>query len=126
MGAFLRTAIDDNNLIRGAARLIAAPITAPYPTSPGSIGQMIALPNTSVNDVQTLTMTGSPTGGTYTLTNTSNSVGTLGANTGNVNLYDTSALTIGTAGGTTGVTLTGTLALNDTGAISDPTAAVSV
>lgn len=67
MGAFLRTAIDDNNLIRGAARLIAAPLSAPYPTSPGTLGQMIAMGTTAVNDVQTLNETGSPTGGTFTL-----------------------------------------------------------
>jgi hypothetical protein len=67
MGAFLRTAIDDNNLIRGAARLIAAPRSAPYPTSPGSLAQLLALGTTSVNDVQTLTTTGSPSGGTLTL-----------------------------------------------------------
>jgi len=67
VGAFLRTALDDNNLIRGAARLIAAPITAPYPTSPASLSQLVTLSGSPVNDVQTLTETGTPTGGTFTL-----------------------------------------------------------
>lgn len=68
MGAFLRTAITDNNLIRGAARLIAAPQTAPYPTSPASLSQLIALGTTSTNEVHSLAISGSPTGGTFTLT----------------------------------------------------------
>jgi len=68
MGAFLRTAIDDNNLIRGAARIIAAPFTAPYPTSPDTLAQMIKLTSSGAqNDVQTLKCTGTPTGGTFTL-----------------------------------------------------------
>jgi len=67
MGAFLRTALDDNNLIKGAARIIAAPFSAPYPTSAGALGQMIRTGATTQNEVQTLTMTGTPTGGTFTL-----------------------------------------------------------
>ncbi|MFZ1922250.1 MAG: GLUG motif-containing protein, partial [Xanthobacteraceae bacterium] len=65
-------------------------------------------------------------GAIYTLTNASNSVGTLAANTGSVDLIDNTALTIGTAGGTSGVNLSGTLTLNVNGTISDPTAAVTV
>lgn len=68
MGAFLRTALDDNNTIRGAARLIACPVTTPYPVSPTTLAQMIALTNAGAqNDVQTITSTGVPTGGTFTL-----------------------------------------------------------
>ncbi len=90
----------------------------------------------TLNDAGTVTQTSAisatnlellGTGGTYALTNTSNSVGTLAANTGSVSLNDASALTIGTAGGTTGLDLSGgTLTLAVNGAISDPTAALTV
>jgi hypothetical protein len=68
MGAFLRTAIDDNNLIRGAARLIAAPLTTPFPSQAATLSQLIKLTTSgAVNDEQTLTIAGTPTGGTFTL-----------------------------------------------------------
>jgi filamentous hemagglutinin family protein len=66
------------------------------------------------------------TGATYTLTQAGNVVGTLAANTGNVSLTDSTALTLGIAGGTTGVTLSGVLTLNVTGNVNDPVAGVNV
>ncbi len=58
------------------------------------------------------------TGGNYILNNPSNVIGTLSANTGSINVARTSAaaLTVGTAGGTSGITTTGavTLAGNST------------
>jgi hypothetical protein len=65
MGAFLRTALDDNNFVRGAARIMVEPVASPYPSN---ISQIVQLSATAVNDVQTLTTTGVPTGGTFTLT----------------------------------------------------------
>lgn len=45
-------------------------------------------------------------GGTYALTNSANSIGTLAANTGTVNVVSTAAVNIGTVGATTGITTT--------------------
>jgi filamentous hemagglutinin family protein len=58
-------------------------------------------------------------GGSYTLTNAGNQIGILAANTGTgtIGLADSINLAIGSIGGTTGVT-TGTLALNDTGLVT--------
>ncbi|HRJ62249.1 MAG TPA: hypothetical protein PKZ99_13830, partial [Azospirillaceae bacterium] len=47
------------------------------------------------------------TGGTHTLTNAGNAVGTLAANTGTVDFVHAGALSIGTVNGTTGATVTG-------------------
>ncbi len=57
-------------------------------------------------------------GGSYTLTNTSNSVGTLAANTGSVNFNDNGSLTVGSSGGisgTSGVTGSGPITLTASG-----------
>ncbi len=60
-------------------------------------------------------------GGTYTLTNTSNSIGALAANTGAISVTDKSALAIGTVAGTTGVTATGNVTLTTNSiAVSEP------
>ncbi len=50
-------------------------------------------------------------GGSYTLTNSGNAVGTLAANTGTVNFADGSALTVGTVGTRSGITATGDVTL---------------
>ena len=54
-------------------------------------------------------------GGNYTLTNPSNSVGTLAANTGSVNFNDNGSLTVGSAGGINGVTGSGPITLTASG-----------
>jgi hypothetical protein len=58
------------------------------------------------------------TGGSYTLTNAGNAVATLAANTGSVNYAQTGNLTIGTVGGTTGLTSSGTVLVNVTGSLT--------
>jgi hypothetical protein len=55
------------------------------------------------------------TGGSYMLTNTSNSIGTLAANIGAVDVNDSSSLTVGTVDGTAGVTGSGADTLAATG-----------
>jgi hypothetical protein len=63
---FFRTFVDDTSFIRGAARLLIAPITHPMP---GKINDVIALaPAAGNNDVQTISTTGTPTAGNFTLT----------------------------------------------------------
>lgn len=53
------------NFIRGAARLVIAPMTKAYPTL---INDVVRTATTSTSEQQTITITGTPTGGTYTLT----------------------------------------------------------
>jgi hypothetical protein len=50
-------------------------------------------------------------GGDYQLTDTGNAIGTLAGNTGTVTVTDDSSLTIGTAGGSTGLSVSGPLSL---------------
>ncbi len=63
-------------------------------------------------------------GGTYALTNASNSIGTLAASTGAINLADDTGLTIGAVGTTNGATTSGALTLNSTGTISQTSAGI--
>jgi hypothetical protein len=67
MGPFQRTneKMDQLGFVRGPARLLLAPLTQAIPTK---IGDIIKLTGADVNEVQTLTLTGTPTGGTFTLT----------------------------------------------------------
>jgi hypothetical protein len=53
------------NFIRGAARLLVADMTSPFPTV---LDDVIRMGTASQNEVQTLAITGTPTGGTFTLT----------------------------------------------------------
>jgi hypothetical protein len=53
------------NFIRGAARLLVADLTVPFPTV---LNDVLRMGTTSQDEVQTLTTTGTPTGGTFTLT----------------------------------------------------------
>lgn len=64
---FFRTFVNDRSFIRGAARILIAPITAPMPAK---ISDVIALAASSspANDVQTLTSSGPPTSGNFTVT----------------------------------------------------------
>lgn len=66
MPDFNRTAIDfSRNFIRGAARLISADITAK--AVPTKIVDVVRIAATAQNEVQTVTITGTPAGGTFTL-----------------------------------------------------------
>jgi hypothetical protein len=64
---FFRTYVNDRSFIRGAARLLIAPITA---TMPAKISDVIALAAvaTPVSDVQTISEAGPPTSGNFTVT----------------------------------------------------------
>jgi hypothetical protein len=53
------------NFIRGAARMLVADLTEPFPTV---LDDVIRMDTTSGDEVQTLTVTGTPTGGDFTLT----------------------------------------------------------
>jgi hypothetical protein len=66
MGGFQRTnaGIEQLGFVRGPARLLAAPITQ---APPANIGEVIRLSGSPTNEVQTLTITGTPTGGTFKL-----------------------------------------------------------
>jgi hypothetical protein len=66
MGSFPRTeaGMDQLGFVRGPARILAAPMSQ---AAPGSIGDVIKLTGSDVNEVQSLTITGTPTGGTFKL-----------------------------------------------------------
>ncbi|HEY5068101.1 MAG TPA: S8 family serine peptidase [Xanthobacteraceae bacterium] len=57
-------------------------------------------------------------GGSFTLTNSSNQIGTLAATVGSVSLTDATKLTIGTVGGSSGVTASNSLTLDVNGNIA--------
>jgi hypothetical protein len=66
MAGFQRTnaGIEQLGFVRGPARLLAAPVTQ---APPANIGDIIRLTGSPTNEVQTLTVTGTPTGGTFRL-----------------------------------------------------------
>lgn len=64
MGSFLRANITDDNFIRGAARVLYADAGQAWPTK---ISDVVQLQTTATNEVQTLTVTGTPTGGDFRL-----------------------------------------------------------
>jgi hypothetical protein len=66
VGQFQRTEekMDQLGFVRGPARLLAAPMTQ---SPPGNIGDVLRLTGTDVNEVQSLTVTGTPTSGTFKL-----------------------------------------------------------
>lgn len=84
---FHRVFVNDRSFIRGAARLLVAPITQSMPTQ---ISDVIALAAaTAQNDVQTLSATGTPTAGSFTVT--------LGAVTSGTIVYNAAASAVQTA-----------------------------
>lgn len=64
MADFHRTFVNDDSFIRGAGRLLIAPIGETFPTK---IGDIVQLATTTANEVQSLSVTGTPSGGTYRL-----------------------------------------------------------
>jgi hypothetical protein len=66
MPDFLKTNIDfSKNFIRGAARLMICDLTTPFATK---LNDLVRTAVTAQSEVQTLTITGTPTGGTLTVT----------------------------------------------------------
>lgn len=66
MPEFLKTNIDfSRNFIRGAARLVIADMTTPFAVRLSDVIRTTTAGNT--NEVQTITVTGTPTGGSFTL-----------------------------------------------------------
>lgn len=63
---FFRTFVNDRSFIRGAARLLAAPITQAMPAQISDVIALAAVTGTS--DVQTLTASATLTAGTFTIT----------------------------------------------------------
>jgi hypothetical protein len=65
MPEFLKTNVDfQKNFIRGAARLMITDLTTAFPVF---LNDVIRTAITAVNEVQTVTITGTPAGGTFTL-----------------------------------------------------------
>lgn len=63
--AFYRTYVNDRSFIRGAARLLASPVSQPMPAK---ISDVIAMgPATGQSDVQTISEIGPPTSGSFTV-----------------------------------------------------------
>jgi hypothetical protein len=66
VGGFQRTnaGIEQLGFVRGPARLLAAPLTQ---APPANIGDIIKLTGSPTNEVQSLAISGTPTGGTFRL-----------------------------------------------------------
>lgn len=79
MSGFLRTnaRIDQLGFVRGPAMVYMAPLTQAFPTS---IGDVIRLTGSETNEVQTLTITGTPAGGTFRVNFKGVSSGTIAYN----------------------------------------------
>jgi filamentous hemagglutinin family protein len=98
------------SLSGGNITLVASPVTGSLTVlelaSAGSVTQSTAL------DIASLSLLGS---GNFTLTNSANSITTLAGNLGSATLVSDQALTIGTVGGTAGLTASGNLTLSVAG-----------
>jgi filamentous hemagglutinin family protein len=92
-----------------------------------SIATAVSVGSLSMNTAGTVTQSAPITaanlllqgsGGTYTLTNSLNSIGTLAADTGTISVNDASSLAIGIVAGTAGVTSSGAIALTTSGSLT--------
>jgi filamentous hemagglutinin family protein len=93
-----------------------------------SLGSIITTGDVELSSIGTVTQTGAitggqnvnllGTGGTYTLTNTSNAIGTLTANTGSLNVTNNQDFSLGSIVTTGDVELSSTGAVTQTGAIT--------
>lgn len=90
------------NFIRGAARLVTANLTTPFPVA---LNDMVRTALTTQSEVQTLTVTGTPTGGTLTLTYKGYTTAGIAENAAASDVV--SALVLLPTIGTAGVTATG-------------------
>lgn len=79
MGGFLKTnaRIDQLGFVRGPAMVYMAPLTQAFPTS---IGDVIRLTGSETSEVQTLTITGTPTAGSFRVSFKGVSSGTIAYN----------------------------------------------
>jgi hypothetical protein len=66
-GAFQRVSPIGDGFIRAPARLLIAPITAAYPGNLTSVVNLNTVASTYTTEVQTITMTGTPSGGNFVL-----------------------------------------------------------
>lgn len=124
MADFHRTYVNDDNFIRGAARLLIAPYSQAFPTK---ISDIIYLTDPAVSEVQTVTVTGTPTGGTFTLTFDGQTTGGIAYNAATAAVQSAlqglstigagNALVTGSAGGPYTVTFAGTLASKNVSAL---------
>jgi MBG domain (YGX type)/Repeats of unknown function (DUF5649) len=144
----LPSSITNLNLLTGNSIVVASSGSLSNPNASGSLllqGSSLTLDGpvsvNGPNGVLTLSTTGTATqsaaitaanlallgsGGSYTLNNAGNLIGTLAVNTGSVSLTNGQALTIGTVAGTTGWTTTGNSALAAIGAAADITVSNAV
>jgi hypothetical protein len=90
------------NFIRGAARLLVADMTVPFPTE---LDDAIRMATTSDDEEQTVTITGTPAGGTFTLTFRGYTTAAIAHNAASADVV--TALEALSSIGTGGVTATG-------------------
>lgn len=113
--------MDQLGFVRGPAMIYAAPISTPHPTD---IGSVIKLDTAgTVDEVQTLTITGTPTGGTFKLSFRGQKTGTIAYNA-NAAAVQSALQALGTIGGGNvtcgGGTLPGTpVTITFAGALAD-------
>ena len=144
----LPSSITNLNLLTGNSIVVASSGSLSNPNASGSVLLQAAnltlngaVSVNGTNGVLTLSTTGTATqsaaitatklallgsGGSYTLNNAGNLIGTLAVDTGSVSLTNGQALTIGTVAGTTGWTTTGNSALTAIGAAADITVSNAV
>lgn len=102
-GGFQRVNPLGEGFIRGPARILVAPVTAAYPTNLNGIVNLALSGYTT--EVQTITITGTPTGGTFQLAFNSQVTAPIAWNATSATV--TAALVALAAIGTGGVTITG-------------------
>jgi filamentous hemagglutinin family protein len=130
----LATALGSNTsvisgLANRAINATGASFAIDQPLSLPSAGTLLLSANGAVTQSASLNVTNlALLGGSasFTLTNAANQVGTLAANAGNVSFTNATKLTIGSVGGTNGVTASGALTLDVNGIITAPTAPINV
>ncbi len=123
----LPTAIGSNStvqtLVNGLANLDINPTAASFTVDKAiSTGTLVLSTTGTVTQSAPVTATAGldllGSGATYSLTNASNSVGTLAANTGTIDFNDGGSLTIGTVDGTAGATGSGPVTLTTSGSLT--------
>lgn len=99
MATFLRSSTNsDDNILGGPARILIAPLTTAIPTKISDIIQLTSTPTTA--EVQTVTVTGTPTGGDFTLSDA------VSGKTTAAIAYNASSAAVATALNNAGITAT--------------------